>query len=218
MLVNQLQERLAGLYETPVAHAIADFLVTDPRLAQALCEEDEADANEERLLVRESGDTLDVTLYIDARVLAHLSERDPFARLDGENLNDFLIALEGVSHFNYLVWNAMHARPVTQLELELQAEVDKFVTVSGLLRVQGAGAKHEALLERLFSAVRFLDQDDHASAKRYRDANRYAARFCRALARRHPAQQGQPAFLNELRRFYRLSQNDKIRTIERMAH
>lgn len=218
MLLANLQTGLAGLYETPVAHPVADYLVTDARVAQALHDDGPSQTNEERLLVRETEDTLDLTLYIDARVLASLAARDPYTRLDEHNLNDFLIALEGVSHFNYLVWNASHARPVTQLELELQAEVDKFVTVTGLMREQGAADHHEAVHERLFTAVRFLDDGSQAGGQRYREANRYAGKFCRALHRRHPAQHGQPSFLNELRRFYRLSQNDKIRAIERMTH
>ena len=39
----------------------------------------------------------------------------------------FCLALEGVSHFLYLIWNASFDRSVTLLEMELQAEIDKFV-------------------------------------------------------------------------------------------
>ena len=51
-------------------------------------------------------------------------------RLDGENLADFWSALEGVSHFTYYAWNAARDKSVSLFELELQAEVDKFVTTS----------------------------------------------------------------------------------------
>ena len=36
MLLTILQEHLSVLYEAPVAHCVADFLVTDARLALAL--------------------------------------------------------------------------------------------------------------------------------------------------------------------------------------
>ena len=44
-----------------------------------------------------------------------------------EYLQDFLLAVEGVSHFVYLVHRARQERPVSAVELELQAEVDKYL-------------------------------------------------------------------------------------------
>ncbi|MEQ8661727.1 MAG: hypothetical protein RLW62_13015, partial [Gammaproteobacteria bacterium] len=118
------------------------------------------------------------------------------------------------SHFHYLVWNASHERQVTQLELELQAEVDKFVTAMRLLDEQGTGAAADAVHDALFTAVSYHEDLDAASDRRYREANHYAGKYCRRLTRRFPAQHREPSFINELRRFYRLPQNQKIRAIE----
>ncbi len=214
MLLASLQDHLSGLYEAPVEQRVADYLVTDAHVAQVLGDSDSTHANCERLLVRESHDSLDISLYIDARILANLATCNPYTRLDGRNLNQFLIALEGVSHFHYLVWNAMHARQVTQLELELQAEVDKYVTATLLLRQQGAIDDSEEFHGQFFSAVSYAVDAGCTNGQRYREANHYAAKYCRALNRRYPAQHEQPRFINELRRFYRLSQNEKIRSIE----
>ncbi len=214
MLVKNIQRSLAKLYETPVAHCVSDFLVTDARVAAALERPAQARHNAERLLLQQTEDSLDITLFIDAAVLAALDVSDPFANLHAENLNDFLIALEGVSHFHYLVWNATYDRQVTQLELELQAEVDKFVTAMQLLDEQGAGAAPTALHDALFTAVTYHADLDADSDRRYREANRYAGKYCRALTRRFPGQHREPSFVNELRRFYRLPQNEKIRAIE----
>ena len=218
MLLATLQEHLSCLYEAPIEQRVADYLVTDAKLAQALENTTEDHGNSERLLVRECADSLDVTLYIDAQILASLSRSDPYTCLDERNLNEFLIVLEGVSHFHYLIWNAVHARQVTQLEMELQAEVDKFVTVTLLLRQQGVIDDSEEFHARFFSAVSYLLDEGCATGKRYREANHYAAKYCRDLNRRYPAQHQQPSFINELRRFYRRSQNEKIRSIERTAH
>ncbi len=49
-------------------------------------------------------------------------------------------ALEGVSHFVYLAWNAGHDKPVSLLELEMQAEVDKYVGSYWLMRRQLPGS------------------------------------------------------------------------------
>jgi hypothetical protein len=217
VLVTLLQEHLSVLYEAPVAHCVADFLVTDARLALALEAPVSPRGNAERLLLRQSDDNLDVTLYIDDRILANLSDSDPYRRLDADNLNEFLIALEGVSHFHYLIWNATNAKQITRLELELQAEVDKYVTASMLLDAQGSDAPPGALHGSLFDSVSFDPTLDAASGERYRTANHYAAKYCRDLNRRYPGQHREPSYLNELRRFYRLPQNDKIRRIAHCA-
>lgn len=214
MLLAEIQCGLAALYEAPIAHDVNDFLVTDARVAQALERAAHPRGNSERLLVRQSADSLDVSLFIDAAILAALDDSNPYQRLDTANLNDFLIALEGVSHFHYLIWNAVHQRPVTQLEMELQAEVDKFVTAMMMLDEQGTRADADHMHDTLFTWVQFDDEADADDSRRYREANHYAAKYCRGLTRRFPAQHRQPAFMNELRRFYRLPQNDKIRCIE----
>lgn len=218
MLLATLQDHLSCLYEAPIEHRVADFLVTDARMAHALEESEQDHGNSERLLVRECEDALDISLYIDAEILASLAACNPYTCLDERNLNDFLIALEGVSHFHYLVWNAVHARQVTQLELELQAEVDKYITATLLLRQQGVIDDNEEFHGRFFTAVSYAADDNCALGQRYRAANHYAAKYCRDLNRRYPAQHEQPMFVNELRRFYRLSQNEKIRSIERAVN
>ena len=98
--------------------------------------------------------------------------------------------------------------------MELQAEVDKYVTATLLLRQQGVIDDSEEFHERFFTAVTYVTDDSCVTGKRYREANHYAAKYCRGLNRRYPAQHEQPTFINELRRFYRRSQNDKIRCIE----
>ncbi len=215
MLLATLQEHLSLLYEAPIEQRVADYLVTDGKLAQTLENSVHEHGNQERLLVQEDDGCLHITLYIDSEILTSLAQFDPYMCLDERNLNAFLVVLEGVSHFHYLVWNAVHARQVTQLELELQAEVDKYITATLLLRQQGVIDASEEFHDRFFTAVSYALDGQCETGKRYREANHYAAKYCRTLNRRYPAQHQQPSFINELRRFYRLSQNEKIRSIER---
>ena len=214
MLLSDLQQQLSAFYETPVEHCVTDFLVTDARLAAILAADSSAHGNRERLLLRQSGDCLDVSLYIDQDILNALADEDPYERLTSNNLGDFLVALEGVSHFNYLLWNAVHEKSVTQLELELQAEVDKFVTATMLLADQGADRALETFHNALFTNVSFEPELSEQDELRYREANRYAAKYCDGLNRRFGYRHREPSFINELRRFYRMPQNDKIKRIE----
>jgi hypothetical protein len=214
MLLKTLQRGLATLYETHVAYDIYDFLITDRKLAASLEAATKPRSCDERLLVQQSGDGLDLSVYIDVGILNVLARDDPTDTLHHGNLNAFLIALEGVSHFQYLSWNAGYDKRVTLLEMELQAEVDKYVTAAALFSRQIMGPVPESLHKRLFTDVVFDATLDADSSTRYRDANHYAAKYCSSLKNRFPRHHHEPSFVNELRRFYRLPQNEKIRRID----
>ena len=97
-----------------------------------------------------------------------------------------MLALEGVSHFHYLCWNASYDKSVTLLELELQAEVDKYVTVLMLLGAQGSRTDSGAIHQRLFDEIHFRGDLPVEHLTRYQDANYYAAKYCRALSEHYP--------------------------------
>jgi hypothetical protein len=216
MLLRQLQELLERTYDVPLVHDVAQFLLTD---RNALPEEFRASGTDEQLLVASDGTGVELGLYLDPAVLARLAAADPLAALNGGNLADYWTALEGVSHFVYLAWNAGHDRPVGLLELELQAEVDKYVCSLLLLRAQDPGRFPRELHRALFERARVCPVLAGERAGLYRRANRYAARFCRHIGRLlQPAGvQAQAMARAELRRFYRLSSLMKLRHIECLA-
>jgi hypothetical protein len=211
-----LQSALAEIYDLPSTPDIADFLMTD---RASLASFTDSRPTDEQLLLAEDGETLSMALYIDAAVLERLDRRDPFAELTHENLADYLTAAEGVSHFVYVAWNTGFDKPVTLLELELQAEVDKYVLGVWLLREQGDGRFPSELHRALFERTRV---DPVAAAGRiglYHTASNYAARFCRRVGALASAQRRgvRRDLLAELRRFYRWGNVRKLRHIERYA-
>lgn len=119
----------------------------------------------------------------------------------------FLQLVEGVSHFVYVANRARQELPATQLELELQAEVDKFVL---LVLEQLPYDRLEAfeVHARLYENVRYLHDAGTELGDRYRTANDLAARFVRRLLAFGPL-----ATHAALRRFYRAGQTDKIRLV-----
>jgi hypothetical protein len=210
-----LQEALSDIYDLPATPDIAEYLLTDRARLATLCA---ARVSDEQLLVAHDGDTLSLALFIDADVLERLERSDPFAALTHENLADYLTAAEGVSHFVYVAWNAGHDKPVTLLELELQAEIDKYVLGAWLLREQ-CGRFPRELHRVLFEHARV---DPTAAAGRiglYRTASTYAARFCRNVATRFECTRHgtMRELLTELRRFYRLGNARKMAHIEKFA-
>jgi hypothetical protein len=186
-------------------------LITDSKLAQAL--DRGGRENEEKLLIAEDNGEAAVSLYLKQELIDRLDLNDPTTRLDERNLADFWTALEGLSHFTYFVHRASHDRAVTLLEMELQAEIDKFIATAALLRRQGERPP-QRLHEWLFAQTKLateLSADEH---ERYAQANRYAAKYCKRLWPRLSESGGWDAARAELRRFYRWAQNAKIDHIE----
>jgi hypothetical protein len=217
MVLAQIQSELAAIYATPLNYDIADFLITDAGLAATLTPEHASNNNQERLLVRGDPDALCLSLYIDDTILACLSADDPSALLHEGNFGAYLIALEGVSHLNYVIWHGERDHPVTLFELELQAEIDKYVACAKLFSAQQGGHIPPMLHQVLFDSTRYDSSLDATELQRYQDANYFAAKYCSGLRRRYPGHHGQPSFLKELRAFYRLTRNQKIQRI-RAAH
>ena len=210
MLLQKLQQQLQGIYAVDVAHSVADYLITDPELAALLSGDEPADARPERLLVREQDDWLELSLYLSREIIDHLEQRDPTHCLDESNLNEFCIALEGISHFVYLSWNAGYDRTVSLLELELQAEIDKYIAAVTLLDQQRGRGAHRHLHQRLFKAVSFAPELNDAEKQRYRLANNYADRYCQHLQNRFLHPRRGERMIRELRHFYRLPRQDKM--------
>jgi hypothetical protein len=224
MLLSRLQQLIGGIYDVSIAHDVYDFLVTDRRRLPAAAR---AGLAEEELIVAEAAgdsDEVGVSLYLDAALLERLARENPLVRLHGGNVADWCTALEGVSHFLYLAWNAGHDKPVSLLELEMQAEIDKYVASCWLLRRQLPGHFPRELHRLLFARSHIDPSLPPARAAMYREASDYAQRFCRRLERKlaHPRTRrgaigGEREVLAELRRFYRLTQSRKRALIDGLA-
>src|SRR5262249_24437186 len=211
MRLSGFQFLLSELYSLDLAYEVDDFVTTDSELARAL----DAGGREldEKLLIAENDGEADVSLYLDHGVLERLAHSHPLERLDSENLEDFWTVLDGVSHFTYYAWNAQREKSVTMLEMELQAEVDKYVATTLLLLRQGQRPPRR-LHHWLFDLPRLDERLEGDELDRYRRANRGAGKYCRRLAPAIASASPDEATRTELRRFYRLSQASKIEHID----
>lgn len=209
--LHRVQRGLEELYRIDTGVAVADFVI-DGGVRDALAP---TRRPREQLLLHQDDGELALALFIDPAALANLAQHDPGRALTDANFGDFLLAVEGVSHFVYAVRCARHGRPLSALELELQAEVDKYVTC--LLLGEVAPAASRALRQRLFDDARYepdLDDDEH---DRYRAANDNARRYAGHLEATYVAPRRVPEMLAELRRFYRHGLAGKLGAIARAA-
>jgi hypothetical protein len=214
-MLERLQQRLHDINCSDAGYDIHNFLVTDARIARVISDGDTLINNGETLLLREEEDGVAVSLYLDAALLDRLKAGDPATALRSGALDDLCKVIEGLSHFNYVAWRASRDRSVTLLELELQAEVDKFVSTMQLAREQFDRELMNGLHARLFDNPCFHDNLSRRQLERYRTASEYAARFCQVLMPRLCGWSGD--VLSELRSFYRMSLTDKISHIHAHA-
>lgn len=203
-ILERLQRGLERLYRIDTRLAIHDYVIDD----QARLSLGVARAPREQLLVSQSDDDLELGVFVDDAVLANLGRHDPGHSLHEGNFGDFLLALEGVSHFVYVAWCAHGERQVSALELELQAEIDKYVTC--LIMLGAEPARSDVLRRRLYRQFSFEDDLDQDERDRYREANASAHRYSASLERRYVRGNRIIDMLRELRRFYRMSLPAKL--------
>ena len=209
--LGRLQRGLERMYRVETGVAVGDFVIGEA----ARDEIAPARSAREQLLLAEDDGELSIALFVCPAALANLARRDPSHRLDDDNLGDFLLALEGVSHFVYAIVCARGDRTVSALELELQAEVDKYATC--LLLGDAAVVDSSRWRRRLFEQFDYEPDLDADERDRYRVANENARRYAGSLERRFVARRGVPDMLAELRRFYRLPLAGKLALIAQAA-
>jgi hypothetical protein len=173
--------------------------------------------SEEELWVVEGRETLDVGLFLDDRVLADLAAASPSRHgrrlLARARIEGVTSAAEGISHFVYLATRAGQDRPVSLLELEAQAELDKFALFA--IQAWRAGPRRwrrasAALRSRLFERVHYHAHLSDAEVARYRTANRLAAGYARWLERRFLSRGDREGMIGELRATYRRGGVEKL--------
>ena len=207
----RLQRWLQRVYEIEVEYDVMDFLITDRKLVMALQGEDIRPDCPEKLLLRESPEEMAMSLYLAPEVLQGLSGRSTAG--SSQRTEAFCQAVEGVSHFLYLAWRAGFERELTQFELELQAEIDKFIGLVALNQ-DADRSRGTDLCSWLFDNVSFESGLDNENRERYEVANFYAGHYCRQLNRRYLTSQDGVGLTRELRRFYRQGQHGKLGMIQ----
>jgi hypothetical protein len=195
---------------------IRDFLVT-----RETCARLGADPSRGSVLVKDVGsEEVELGLYIDEEDLERLTEVDlASSPMSDSSFELLLLAIEEVSHFAYLAFSASRERRVTELELELQAEVDKFVTFALLHASRNGGRVPKDLLDRMFSDFTLRPNLDSERRERYTAASSLASRYCSGVVQSAlERDRGLAPVLAELRSFYRLSQRGKIGRIHDLVY
>ena len=180
-LAREVQRSLESYYALETGPDVRAFVKTAPPGAR------------EQVLVQQRRDTLEIAVVLPRSTRSTTPGTDCWQQV-----------VEGVSHFVHLSERVRVGLPTTQLELELQAEVDKFVALA-----LAPGLAHKGQLRahhfRIYERVQFLHSQGTEAGDRYRLANRLAARLIARLTARGPH-----SSRSKLRHFYRLGLTGKI--------
>jgi len=190
-MLNAIHRELASLYRLEESLDVASYVVPRSEVKDAALD------RPEQVWVRQHEDAVELALVMDDALL----KASPHWTLD-----DYCACVEGVSHLLYLSLVAERNRQVSQLELEVQAEIDKFA----LLLFTTTTAAND-LIRRLFQSFQLRESVTSDEEKlRYDTANRLANGYCTFLTQRYvaPAQTG--GLLQELRHVYRMGGTRKL--------
>lgn len=217
-MIEAIQQHLTTLYDLPHAEDVRRFLINEETFL-TFTQKHGLQANnidEQLLLIPDyHGDTVDVGLYFRGDILENLRRHRPDCALDDRNARDFFIAVEGVSHFLLIDHRSRHDFVCTALEMEMQAEIDKFLTAYFYRRSQSAAENcGREIFDAIFENFQLRENLAAEEAERYRIASDVAKRFCHRLLKHHlePKADWQKV-LKFLRLFYRRGWEQKYNAI-----
>jgi hypothetical protein len=210
-LVDEVQDQLEAIYDIECPRA-SSFLVR-PEDAPFLRTPD----SDEELWLHEAADGLEVGLYYSAALRTLLAERSLAEReWLASGLDAYCRLAEGVSHFLYLSRTAELGRRLSMLELEVQAEVDKFASLVLQHWPSLPATSARELHVRLFREVSYRPGLRPDERFRYTEANRLAALFTARLLT-HVVARRWDRLLEALRYAYRLGAEAKLQHLARAA-
>lgn len=203
--IRKIDQAIKSLYHLESCYNAADFLLRKPAISAQMVREVQGSM----YLVSE-GETLSIGIYFHPKVRTELSEyprwRDGAWTLDQKNA--FATASEEVSHFHYFLYHSNQGRQVSQFELELQGEIDRFLLL--FFNESNPEKKFEDLFESVFSNFRWVNGLSEEEKERYQDAHQYAKKFTLSLREKLKTKAGILKTVEFLRKYYRLSSMDKM--------
>ena len=206
-----VQRVLETIYRLDGALDVADFRVDGDRLDVMLGPD--RPSSRESLLVQHDAECTWVALFIEdevrLRAKMFLEQVSALQATAVDGLDDFCVTTEGVSHFVYFTFCGHRLdRPVSEVELEIQAEIDKYLVLRLVLPVSRSD-----LVSTLYDRIELLPDLDADRRARYREANRLGRRYARWIEAQIRSGRTAEA-LADARRLYRMPLAAKLGHID----
>ncbi|OVE82008.1 hypothetical protein BVY03_01805 [bacterium K02(2017)] len=211
-LINFIQNKLESIYGIKLGTSANDYLIEHHELSELLPQNQKTSVPKELFLVNPNpqDDTLEIALFLDPELKYNLSQNNPLKILNDSNLSDFCILIEGISHFVYYLHKASLDFEITELEMELQAEIDKFILLTIMTENNNISSKQ--IIDILFEDYLLHKNLSEEQIERYHTASNLARKYCFTLSKQIK-QNTLKDTLKDVRRFYPLTQEQKIKEI-----
>ncbi len=213
-MLSHIQKIIEKIYKVETFLDVENYLIHEP-LSNTLTNQDSCNIKSQSskgyLFISQDGEELKLALYLGRETISNLKNIHLQKDFRSSNLSDFFLATEEISHFIYAVWNAMNNRQISIFEMELQAEVDKYIAAIFYSSSINSGRVPAKNIKKQLFEDSVLNPDLLSEEReRYRDANRMAMKYCHYLESNYLRKNDIPSLLKNIRHFYRLGQNGKI--------
>lgn len=168
-ILDQIEKRLSVMsgFENP--HSAKDFVVP----------------NKEKncLLIKEENQNAEIAIYLSEAILGRFKAAEFPRDFSLEAFPDLSVLVEELSHFNFYCAKAIEDQTVSALEMEVQAEMDKFIfALDCLEEINQKNLEHQ-LFEQLFETSSVGEWVGFSDKERYEEANRITKNLCGRLLR-----------------------------------
>lgn len=206
MKITKIYKMICDLYGVKSPPDIECYLILNPEVSGAASFGNKLPGRE-ALFIRENGDDVELGLFLNPTIITALEYGDELSHLD-----ELGCAIEGLSHFIYVADRISKSRKFSRLELELQAEVDKFILINLIASVREGCAPPE-FFEKQFETFEYADGMSNEDAERYSTANHFASKFCSFLREKYFNPLNLAGLVNEARGFFREDVSGKLQRL-----
>ena len=217
-LIKELQKKIEKTYalDTGITN-IEQYIIGDKGYEEFYAKEEIRTVvnshSGAKVLLRNAGDTLKVSIYYPDALIRELEDNDPRLGIHDENIDLCASFVEELDHFLFIAQNYKSNRPFSLLELELQANVTKYLVLKYFIALQSRSLKlskfdREYIRHHLFYKRQF-DVEDTTERKRYEDAGKFGMMYTEQIDRLSHEER-----LRDLRRFSRMTCPSKIKHIQ----
>jgi len=161
---------------------------------------------------KHNSEEVSVAIAFHPRVLIDLKNLNEslFPSWSHQQVQSFSVATEEISHFRYFVFHTHQKREVSQLELEFQGEIDKFLLLYLLSQ------QYEKSFQTLFEHFSFPSSLTKEESERYETAHQLAKEFIQKRKSCFTSSLEFSNLLKELRAHYRMSPEERFSLIHRL--
>ncbi len=217
-LIHELQRKIEKTYalDTGITN-IEQYIIGDKGYEEFYAKENIRtvvnSSSGAKVLIRNAECTLRVSIYYPDALIRQLEDNDPRAGIHDDNIDLCASFVEELDHFLFIARNYKWNRPFSLLELELQANVTKYLVLKYFIVLQNKSLKlsnfdKEYIRYHLFYK-REYDIEDSSERKRYEDAGKFGMIYTKQIDLLSPENR-----IRDLRQFSRMTCPSKIRHIQ----